>query len=479
MKAFAIFGPPGTGKTTEMLRLVGEAQDRGYKANEIGFFSFTKAAAGEALKRLGLTRSDKISTLHSLAFRAVGATPMSMVDGYKLRKFGAKAGISFAGVSNDEYGDQMEDGDKYLAIYNLARSRMSDPQEEYYNSDDRPGDFAQYMYCIESYNSWKAAFGYLDFTDLLELYCRRPKNHGAKILFIDEAQDLSPLQWQMIDKMLEFPQVDEVTIAGDDDQAIYEWAGADPHGMATFAQRYEGDTHVLAQSYRVPKAVHDVARGVVVRIRERVQKRYRPAAHDGVVQTYGTGFIPESIDHGDDVLILCRSHVTKKDVEAALIAIRKPYRNEGGRPGLFDSHWAEAIRALHKLMRGESISQSEIEVMAKVGTTETKNDLNRRDFKAIAARGPERSFNIPLDHVEFFREADLSQSPTIRISTIHSAKGREARRVVLHCGITARTHSAMDRNPDQEHRVWYVGVTRAKQQLDVVGGYETDYEVIQ
>lgn len=479
MKAHAIYGPPGTGKTTDMLRLVGEAKDRGYNANEIGFFSFTKAAASEALKRLGLTRSDKISTLHSLAFRAVGASPMSMVDGYKLRKLGAKIGISFAGVSNDEYGDQMEVGDHYLSIYNLSRSKMTDPEQEYYESDERPGDLAQFFFFIESYNSWKQSFGYMDFTDLLEQYCLRPRNHGAKILFIDEAQDLSPLQWQMISKMLEFPQVEEVTIAGDDDQAIYEWAGADPHGMASFVNQYSGAARVLAQSYRVPKAVHDVARGIVVRIGQRVQKKYRPAPRDGLVQMYGTGFIPESIDHGDDVLILCRSHVTKKEVESALIAIRKPYKNEGGRPGLFDSQWATAIRALHKLGKGETVTQDELDLMAKVGTTDTKNDLNRRDFKAVVARGPERSFNIPFDHIDFFREADLTQSPTIRISTIHSAKGREARRVVLHTGITARTENAMDKNPDQEARVWYVGVTRAKEQLDVIEGYERDYAVVQ
>lgn len=478
MKAHAIYGPPGTGKTTDMLRLVGEAKDRGYRPNEIGFFSFTKAAANEALKRLGLTRSDKICTLHSLAFRAVGASPMSMVDSYKLRKFGNKVGISFAGVSNDEYGDQMEIGDHYLSIFNLARSKMTDAESEYYDSDERPGDHAQFMFCIESYNSWKREYGYMDFTDLLEQYCMRPKNHGAKIVFIDEAQDLSPLQWEMITKMLEFPQVEEVTIAGDDDQAIYEWAGADPHGMAKFATRYDAESRVLAQSYRVPKAVHEVARGVVVRIGNRVQKRYRPAPRDGVVQQFGTGFVPESIDHGDDVLILCRSHVTKKEVEAALVAIRKPYKNEGGRPGLFDSYWAEAIRALHQLAQGQEVTAQQLEVMAKVGTSETKNDLNRRDFKAMIARGPERCFNIPLDHVDFFREADLTQSPTIRISTIHSAKGREARRVVLHTGITARTSQAMDKNPDQEARVWYVGVTRAKEQLDIVGGYEEDYNVV-
>jgi superfamily I DNA/RNA helicase len=215
----------------------------------------------------------------------------------------------------------------------------------------------------------------------------------------------------------------------------------------------------------------------VIRIQNRVQKRYRPAPRDGLIQRFGTGFVPESIEHGDDVMILCRSHVTKKEVEAALVAIRKPYRNEGGRPGLFDSQWADAIRALRKLERGETVSQSELELMAKVGNSATKNDLNSRDFKSIVARGPERSFNIPLDHIEFFREADLTQTPTIRISTIHSAKGREARRIVLVTGITQRTEASMDKNPDQEARTWYVGVTRAKEQLDIVGGYDKDYDL--
>lgn len=478
MKAFAIFGPPGTGKTTEMLRLVGEAKDRGYRAQEIGFFSFTRAAAGEALKRLGIARSDKISTLHSLCFRSVGASPMSMVDGYKLRKFGRAAGIPFAGTANDEYGDSMEDGDKYLAIYGLARSRLTTPEHEYYESDDRPGDFAQFRHCIESYESWKAAYGYMDFTDLLEKYVQSPVNHNARVLFIDEAQDLSALQWKVIDALVSFPQVDEVTIAGDDDQAIYEWAGADPHGMAKFGTRYDATNSVLAQSYRVPRAVHDVARGIVVRINDRVQKKYRPAPREGEVQQWGTGFDANSLTHGDDIMVLCRSHTSKKEVEGALIEARIPYKNEGGKPGLFDSQWAQALRVWHKLAAGQDITIAETDAMIKVGTNETKNSLNERDFKAVVARGPERSFSIPFEHVEFFRQADLSLEPTIRISTIHASKGREARRVVLHTGITSRTDTAMERNPDQEHRVWYVGVTRAKERLDVIGGYDIDYEVV-
>lgn len=472
--AFAIFGPPGTGKTTEMLRLVGDAKSRGFAANQIGFFSFTKAAAGEALRRLGLQRSDKISTLHSLAFRAVNASPMSMVDSYKLRKFGKVAGIAFSGSSNDEYGDQMEVGDKYLNIYNLSRSKLTDKREEYYDSEERPGDYAQFLHCVESYDSWKQAYGFLDFTDLLEQYIARPVNHGARVLFIDEAQDLSMLQWRMIDKMLQFEQVQEVTIAGDDDQAIYEWSGADPHGMSTFMQRYEAAQSILAQSYRVPVAVHELARQVVGDIKNRVKKVYRPAPRPGEVVRYGA-FDPNSLDHGDDILVLCRSHTQKKEVEEAMVAVRKPYRVEGGKPGLFDSIWADGIRAFRKIEAGHDISGSELESLTKVATLDTKGDLNRRDFGAVARRGMERSVAIPSHLIEFFRDADLTLTPTIRLSTIHAAKGREARRVVLHTGITARTESAMDKNMDAEARVWYVGVTRAIERLDVIAGYDRSY----
>ena len=46
-----------------------------------------------------------------------------------------------------------------------------------------------------------------------------------KVLMVDEAQDLTPLQWDMVVKIAK--HVDRVYIAGDDDQAIYEWNGAD------------------------------------------------------------------------------------------------------------------------------------------------------------------------------------------------------------------------------------------------------------
>ena len=247
--------------------------------------------------------------------------------------------------------------------------------------------------------------------------------------------------------------------------------------MATFVEAHDGSTSVLAQSYRVPKQMHDLARGVVSTIGRRVQKSYRAARHPGAVVKHGNGFDPSMVTHGDDVMILCRSHTQKKEVEEAMIAARKPYRNEGGRPGLYDSIWADALRAYRRLADGKDISQAQMETLQKVGSRNTIEAVNRRDFRAVVSVSEERAINVPFSLVDFFRDADLGQDPTIRVSTIHASKGREARHVVLHTGITARTEAGIESNPDAEARVWYVGITRAKERLDVVAGHDRSYNI--
>ena len=62
----------------------------------------------------------------------------------------------------------------------------------------------------------------------------------------------------------------------------------------------------------------------------------------------------------------------------------------------------------------------------------------------------------------------LNQAPRVRVSTIHGAKGGQADRVVLLTDMARRTHAEMDFRPDDEARVWYVGVTRARERLTVV-----------
>ena len=63
------------------------------------------------------------------------------------------------------------------------------------------------------------------------------------------------------------------------------------------------------------------------------------------------------------------------------------------------------------------------------------------------------------------RGEDLTQNPRIRLSTIHGAKGGEADNVVLFTDITAAAEASMEQDPDSMHRVFYVAVTRTRQNL--------------
>jgi DNA helicase-2/ATP-dependent DNA helicase PcrA len=466
MKTHALYGPPGCGKTTEMLRRVEESKNH-YPASEISFLSFTKAGAAEALKRLNLTRSDKISTIHSLMFRLNSLSAQSVIDTIKLRKFSEKTGFAFRGTSNDT-GEQMELGDQYLYILSKSVNRCSRLIDEYHESD-RPGNWEGFQFFCEAYEDFKKENGYVDFNDMLSRYVRNPVDHGASVIFIDEAQDLSNLQWAAIDKMMSFGRVKEVHIAGDDDQAIYEWSGANTHGMSIFEDKYGSDRVVLNQSWRVPITVHKKAMQIASTIEHRVEKDYKPRDEMGMVRRM-SHFDPTTLVNGDDIMILCRNYVSRKAVEDELIRHRIPYKNEGGMPGLFNSRVANGIRAFRRMEAGENITKAELDKIFAVADDRTRQEIQLKQFNPMLRRGFLRSLIIPPTLVDFYRDADLSVEPTIKLSTIHSSKGREADHVILHTGLTLKTLKDMDNNPDAEARVWYVGVTRSREILDILEG---------
>jgi superfamily I DNA/RNA helicase len=102
-------------------------------------------------------------------------------------------------------------------------------------------------------------------------------------------------------------------------------------------------------------------------------------------------------------------------------------------------------------------------------------DLNK-DFGLVAQ--PRFTWDVALDKMpdeekQYFlaalrRGEKLASEPRIRISTIHSVKGGEADHVVLSTDMAQRTFNEYEANPDDEHRVWYVGITRARQSLHII-----------
>lgn len=466
MKVYAVYGPPGTGKTTEMLRRVGEAKLRGVQAERIAFMSFTRAAASEALSRLGLKRSNNVSTIHSMCFRALGLKQMQVVDPGKLKEFAEQVGVPVIGKSPED-DEERSDGDAYLDIISYARNTFTDPAEVY-DYSDRPGTRAEFNMFIRAYSEWKSTYGFYDFNDMLERAAKRVQKLDAEILFVDEAQDLSPLQWRVIDRFAK--GVAEVHVAGDDDQAIYTWAGADPHGMARFTEKYGGTSEVLSQSHRLPATVHEKSQALIRRVTLRVDKKFNPRPDMGLVRIHGN-INSVAIEPQEDILFLGRTHSVLREIEKDLIDKRIPYLRESGRPGMYQNKYAKGIIAFKKIERGEALQDFERAHLFNVATTETRVLLERNDYATITKRPFYVALDIPFRVIDFYRDADLDAAPRLRLSTIHASKGHEAERVILLTDTTARVAQTAEVKPDDEIRVWYVGMTRAKHILDIVEGH--------
>ena len=228
-----ILGPPGTGKTTTLLNLVDEFIQQGIRPKQIGYFSFTKKAATEAANRAAIKFEldaendlENFRTLHSYAFKMLGMTKEKMMSASDYKEFGQKCGIPIKTAKFSTEDGTFNSDNEYLTIINTARVRQMDLLE-YYDSRQNILDIERgTLYLIsEELKRYKSEKRLKDFTDLLQDFLDQQIKSKFEVLFIDEAQDLSLLQWKMVKQI--WQNVDKTYIAGDDDQAIFKWAGAD------------------------------------------------------------------------------------------------------------------------------------------------------------------------------------------------------------------------------------------------------------
>jgi superfamily I DNA/RNA helicase len=347
--------------------------------------------------------------------------------------------------------------------------------EEAYETSERPGSYGGFMIFAKAYREWKSAYGYVDYNDMLERVLGKNIKFGGTHMVIDEAQDLSPLQWEVIDRLIELASPKEVHVCGDDDQALYRWAGADPHGMDKFESKYGASRHVLAQSWRVPRSVHEVANDVLCRISRRVPKEYTPRDAVGSVEkTFD--FDSTRFTEGEDTMILGRTHSILRDVEESLRHKRVLFTKRGGRNGLYTNIYAQSIRAIAKVKDDRAISDIEYKSLLKaIKNSVVRGEVEAGDYSSLKKYRYQSLIDIPYHLSEYYNYVDVTKTPTVTLSTIHGAKGRESDRVVLLTKLTPRIQESLAGgafSADDEHRVFYVGVTRAKQTLNIIQDYE-------
>ena len=186
-----------------------------------------------------------------------------------------------------------------------------------------------------------------------------------------------------------------------------------------------------------------------------------------------------------DWLVLARTNYLLEDVDDYC-------RNEGwffevkGRPSIPESK-IRAVLYWEKLRKGETISLNEcanilkfIKVLdyKKLDTLDSNINLQYEDLKSHFPDLPDGKWfdvftllspkEVSYIRAMLRRGEKITKQPRIRLSTIHAAKGGEATNVVLLTDITTRVYKNYQQNPDDENRVFYVGVTRTKENLYLI-----------
>lgn len=465
MSKIVLLGPPGTGKTTTLLNRVEQALRDEIHPSEIAYLAFTKAAADEAVERacarFDFHRNDfpYFRTIHALAFRLLGLKRNEVMSEDQWKDFGARYGYKFSGIDFEGHSRfSSTQADECLRIYQYARSKYISPMKA--GSDLRSNiDHRVMARFMASLNDFKSETGLIDFYDFID---STKGKLPVKLMIVDEAQDLTTAQWRLIHQWSE--GVPEVIVAGDDDQAIFEWAGADvPSFLGLVKKGFK--KKVLRQSWRIPNNVKVIAEKVALRIKERYAKDYLPRKDaEGIVEYLPSwnALSRSDVFQDDDVLVVCRTHKQAQMIEGLLRISGAVYDYNGKVSSRTPS--LKAILAYKKLQADGELTKAEMNSIKKLGWKE--GVIKSNWTHALTELLPdERLYFQSLER----SGVDLEAPPKIRIRTIHAAKGSEAGSVVLYFDITGK-----DGMTDEERRILYVGLTRAKNRLVIIGSKGLD-----
>lgn len=417
----------GTGKTHKLMDIVQKHLDDGLPPERVAFVTFTRAGAQVAQLRAAeqfgfpLSRLPNFRTIHSMAFRGVGASKDRMMNYERYKQFGELANYDFGRLQlNAQEGvDWTEKSDNRLLLLEQLYRQNKEYAERLMDERVDLGELAAFM---ERYARFKHTNGYMDFTDLLEEYIQSGLSENVDVVCLDEMQDSSPLQWKLVFQA--FKNAKHWYVAADQKQCIYGFSGASP----TTILKLRGQQHRLDVSYRVPSNLLTFSEMIAGYL----------SVQDGIHCT--------STKQGGELNYIAHLDELTSDFKPSesymfLARNRKFFK-------LFED-WCKHNKLPYEIMGEQFPSMSE------------KVAWRDGDLSNIP---PERRLELQ----EYADKGTLYRSPNIKISTIHGVKGDEADNVVLLSDISTLVKKSLDVDEDSEHRVFYVAVTRAKKRLYIV-----------
>lgn len=513
--ATALLGPvcvlagAGTGKTRAITHRIAYGVATGvYPPGRVMALTFTSRAAGELRSRLRALGADGVTarTFHAAALAQLGYFWPTVIGGTMPRILEGKARLlAHAAESLRLRLDTATLRDAAAEIEWRKTSRLTLAEYAARNRPAPPGIGREALIDLQgAYEQLKDERRQLDFEDVLlaaagmidaEPRVAEQVREQYRFFVVDEYQDVSPLQHDLLRLWLG-PRTD-VCVVGDVSQTIYSFAGASPDYLLGFPSEFEDAVVVrLEQNYRSSAPIVAAANRLV---------RGRAGALDLHARDGATGAEPTVTEFPDDraeaagvaaairadldagvpaeqIAVLYRTTAQSAALEAALGDAGVSYLVRGS-TRFFERR--EIVEAL-LLLRGATVAsgggpleRAVGDVLSSVGWSsappEQAGAVRERweslDALMRLARETQPGTTLRQFVDELVERQTLQHDPTlaaVTLATIHSAKGLEwdcVHLVGLSEGLLPISYARDDAAVEEERRLLYVGITRARRRL--------------
>ncbi|MGW2240658.1 ATP-dependent DNA helicase UvrD2 [Streptomyces sp. NPDC001759] len=517
----------GTGKTRAITHRIAYGVRAGIlQPSSVLAVTFTNRAAGEMrgrLRQLGAV-GVQARTFHSAALRqlqyfwpkAVGGSMPRLVD-RKIQLVADAAAACRIRLDRGELRDVTGEIEWSKVTQTVPADYAAAAAKAGRESPRDPAEIAQ-LYSV--YEDLKRDRSVIDFEDvlLLTVAVLQDRHDIAEQVraqyqhfVVDEYQDVSPLQQRLLELWL--GERDDLCVVGDASQTIYSFTGATPDHLLDFRTRHPGATVVkLVRDYRsTPQVVH-LANGLLAQARGRAadhrlelvsqraagpEPRYteytdEPAEAEGAARR-----IRELIDAGvpaSEIAILFRTNSQSETYEQALADAGVPYQLRGAERFFDRPEVRRAIVNLRGAARfggNDSRLDDAVDLPSQVRAVLSGEGWSTEPpagSGAVRERWESLAALVNLAHdftaakqgatladlvAELDERANAQHAPTVQgvtLASLHSAKGLEWDVVFLVGvaeGMMPITYAKTDEQIEEERRLLYVGVTRARERLHV------------
>ncbi len=495
-----ILAGAGSGKTRVLTRRIAHRVHEGSAdPRHVLALTFTRKAASEMgtrLSALGLRDRPQVGTFHAVAwaqlrtwYRDRGRPQPALLEG-KGRVIASLPGRGRVPVV--EVATEIE----------WARARDIGPDDyavEAHRDDRRPGaSLDQIASLYAAFEREKQRRGVIDFDDILgrcaALLVDEPAFAAAqhwrfRHLFVDEFQDVNPLQHRLLTGWL--GERTDLCVVGDPNQAIYRWNGADAGYLRHFARHHPGATVVeLRSSYRsTPQVIH-VAKAALGGSGESRLVARRPSGEVPVITAYATDeeeavgiagaarLLHPPGARWDRQAVLVRTNGQMRLFEQALARARIPFRLRGDDPLLQRADVRAALRQVSSDPgRPLRIAIDDLDALAAEAADSPGGEDTAAALNALARMARELDAMEPVASIGDLRgwltTALGADGPglggdAIDVVTFHAAKGLEwpiVHLAGLEDGLVPVSHARTPEAEAEERRLLHVAVTRAEDVL--------------